>query len=512
MKNNTLNTKYASAFLPTTIMSGTIKTHFLHLPERPKDPQDPMTKDLGVVNTAKKEQPVQSAESEKTTLCRDMAATFLRKEGRFYLRAQPTVSLSSADLKRVALNRFSEKYPNISLTDDLWREVHQYSVEDFHTDRSQSIPVWTGVQECHPETADGLFWEDGIATLNSWTEPAYRSLGITDQDSSMFDQLLDRVFPQAVDRSVFKDWLSWNLQNEGDKPTWCILLYSASKGTGKSTLVLLLSLLFGKQNSIPLNGISKLTGRFNQTIMTKKFVSCEEVKLKIGTDQGNTIKAFISEKEVAVEAKGKEVEPLRNVCAFVMTTNHFAHWVESDDRRFYVIDANHPGHASGPDRREFQSFMAEFHDYMQSPANIARLYNSLMARSQANSFDAKSLNIAAIDTPVMRRINEASGEILLQELAEVIAARKVFAIAQTDVRRLFTESLKANPNRLAHLMNELGWLSTSAKWGGVDHARVIWVHPDYQVSGGRVLGPDGYDAAVGAALPDTVIDLEAADY
>jgi len=46
------------------------------------------------------------------------------------------------------------------------------------------------------------------------------------------------------------------------------------------------------------------------------------------------------------------------------------------------------------------------------------------------------------------------------------------------------------------MMNELGWRPERAKWGGVDYARAVWVHPDYQVAQGRVTGPDGYDEPV----------------
>lgn len=432
----------------------------------------------------------------KSVLCRDLARNFVRKEGRFFRRDNPTTAISASDLRRVALVRFSEKYPEIELTDDLWRDVYHHAVEEVHSDKSQTIPVWDGRTECCPDVSGGLVWNDGSATINSWSKPGYRSLGVTEADYGLFQELLDRMFPFACDRSFFLDWLSWSLQNEGSKPGFSMLLYSQTKGTGKSTIGQVLSLLFGQGNSIGINGISKLTSRFNQTLMSKKFITCEEVKLKPGTDAGNAVKSFITEPRVAVEGKGKEVTEVRSVSVYLMTTNHYPHWIEPDDRRFYVIDANHSGHASGPDHEAFQSFMTNFYAYMADPENIARLYNALMARQQSNGFNPRSLNMAAVDTPIMKRLHAASGEVLQQELAEIIAGKGEFAIPQSDLRMIFVESLKANPNRLAHMMNELGWVPEKAKWGGTDYARVIWVHPDYRVSNGRVLGPDGYDQPV----------------
>ncbi|SPH22344.1 hypothetical protein ASD8599_03088 [Ascidiaceihabitans donghaensis] len=427
-----------------------------------------------------------------------IATRFVRREGKFYVIKAPSGPISATDLKRVAFHQVSEAFPNLKLSDELWAAICKRAINDTHTDKDQSVAVWNGKQACLPAETSSLYWEDAMASLNTWMPPEYRKLGIEDSEDTLFDELLDRIFPHPEDRFRFKDWLSWNLQNEADKPAWSVLLYSQSKGTGKSTLGRLLGLLFGEDNSMPLNGVTKLTGRFNKTVLVKKFIACEEVKLKAGTDAGNSIKALISEKEIAVEGKGTNTESIQNVCVFLMTTNHYPHWIEPDDRRFYVIDVNHSGHASGPDHEEFGDFMKVFYDYMKEPANIARLRNALLAHRQANSFNPRALNVSEIDTPIMQSISQASGQVLQQALEELIASSQKFAIPQRNLMKLFSERLKANPNRIVHMMNELGWRSSRCKWGGVDYGRVIWVHPDYQVANGRVLGPDSYDEAVDA--------------
>lgn len=432
----------------------------------------------------------------KAMLCRDLASRYVRRENRYFQQDDPTNSITATDLKRAGLFEMQERHPDITITDELWRDVCQFAMETIHADRAQTIPVWDGRMECFPDTADGIVLRSGLATINTWSVPEYRKLGAGDADSALFDELLERVFPEALDRVYFKDWLSWCLQNEGAKPGWSFLLYSQTKGTGKSSLAQTARQLFGMDNSITTNGLQKVTSRFNQSIMTKKFVVCEEVKLKAGTDAGNAIKAFITEPRVAVEGKGKEVTEVRSVTVFLMTTNHSPHWLEADDRRWYVADTNHPGHASGPDMEKFQSFMTRYHEQMAKPENLARLYAALMAHQQSNGFNARSLNMQAIDTPIMKRLSAESGEVLLQELEEIIEGKGLRAIPQTKLRKLFTEVLKTNANRITHFMNELGWRKQKVKWGGADYGRVIWVHPDCQVTNGRVIGPDGYDAPV----------------
>jgi len=386
----------------------------------------------------------------------------------------------------------------LRVTDALWAKVCENAINDTHTVQGETVAVWNGKQACLPGNDDKTVWDDGMASLNSWSKPDYRRLDVEDGDQKIFDDFLQRIFKEKADRVVFVDWLSWALQNEHDKPTWSILLYSQTKGTGKSTLGRLLSLLFGTENSMALNGVTKLTGRFNKTVMTKKFVICEEVKLSPGTDAGNTVKALISEKEIAVEGKGTNTESLENVCVYLMTSNHYPHWIEPDDRRFYVIDVDHAGNASGDDHEEFQAFMTVFYDYMSKPENVAKLYNSLMDHKQSNSFDARSLNIAAVDTKIMQRINHSSGQVLQQVLEEIVAKKEVYAIPQSALVDIFTKQLRANPNRITHMMNELGWFPQKAKWGGIDYRRVVWVHPDYHLTNGRVTGPSDYDEPVAA--------------
>lgn len=434
-------------------------------------------------------------EEEKEILCRYLAANFVRRDGKFYRVSMPNSALSLSDLKRVALHLVRRDFPHMALTKDIWRKVIQHAVENVHDDQEQTIAVWDSSVVCRPDVASQLVVSDGTARINSFRAPAYRSLGSAVADMTMLEVLLERIFVQASDRTMFLDWLAYVLQNESDKPTWSILLYSRSKGTGKSTLCRLLRQLIGEENSISLNGISKLTGRFNRTVMTRKLITCEEVKLKPGTDQGNTVKALISEKEVAVEGKGKEVEEIEQLCVFVFTTNHHPHWIEEDDRRFLVVDCDHSGHASGPDVEAFQALMAEFHAWMKEPLNLARLRNALLARKVSNSFNPKALNVAAIDTPIMQQLRATSGEVLQDALEELLLERELFAISQRSLIRIFADEFGANQNRIRHLMEGLRWYSTKVKFGGADYVRTVWVHPEYQVARGRVVGPSGYDEA-----------------
>ena len=45
-------------------------------------------------------------------------------------------------------------------------------------------------------------------------------------------------------------------------------------------------------------------------------------------------------------------------------------------------------------------------------------------------------------------------------------------------------------------MRAIGWSPEKVKWGGVGHARAVWVHRNYQVTGGNVVGHNGFSKPI----------------
>nr|WP_256369773.1 primase-helicase family protein [Tropicimonas sp. IMCC6043] len=293
---------------------------------------------------------------------------------------------------------------------------------------------------------------------------------------------------------------------------WAPFLYSRRKGTGKSTLCQLVSHLFGQANSKTQNSVEKLTGKFNSTMLLSKLIISEELKLKPDSSQGNTLKTYITEAVTTSEAKGREVQQVRQCCCFLFTSNHLPLWIEADDRRYYVIDVDHDGHASGPRAKEFQELVGRVRNHMEDEESLAALYHRLMDRRQAGDFDATSLNLATASNPIMMRIQNSSRQVVLEQLEEHLAEIKQFAVPQEDLIEFIKRDLGGNANQLRHLMSELRWRNEKVKWDGKDFARAIWVHPDYWVDRGHVHGPEGYKAKIGAMPGSTSsIDVEFID-
>lgn len=430
-------------------------------------------------------------ENHRRVLSRAIASWFVRKDSKYYRTDAIGAALSKPDIQQASVHRIRSEFPDIPLTQDLLRAVFRTVFSLYPADPAEAIPAWSGRVESRPGDSRRVIFDDGFATVNLWQEPGYRKRGTNGADWGATGEFLEWLIPDAPTRQHVIDWVAWNLQNEDNRPTWSLFLHSKTKGTGKSQFCQILEALFGPANTTSQNGITKLTGRFNTTVLLSKLVICEEVKLKQGSSAANDLKTFISEPRVLVEQKGQEAYQTDQHCCFVFTSNHLPLWLEADDRRYYIIDVDHDGHASGPQTEAFQDIVGRVQEQINDPATLGALYNALIDHTVADGFNAKSLNTATHSTPIMRLIQDAHRQISTEQLEEYLNNRGDAYITQTALVHHVQSTMKANAETIRHKMLELGWNKVSAKWSGVDYARVLWVKPGHSVQHGKVIAPDG---------------------
>ena len=273
-------------------------------------------------------------------------------------------------------------------------------------------------------------------------------------------------------------------------------------GTGKSTLALLMARLFGEENSITQNNVDKLTGRFNMTLLKSKLVICEEVNLRPGSGDANTLKTYITERTTAGEAKGRETERVDQRVCLVLTSNHMPFWIEPDDRRYYIVNVDHDGYARGPRAAEFAALVQRLETWAADPGSIAGFYNVLMARQLPAEFSAKTLNVDLHGTEIMRQVFGNGRATILDQLEELLDRRGQHALPESDVVKLVTGDLKANINSTKHLMSDLGWIKSAVKWGAADYKRQLWLRPGYHAENGKLYGPDGFEQKLSVHLEE----------
>ncbi len=252
----------------------------------------------------------------------------------------------------------------------------------------------------------------------------------------------------------------------------------------------MLTELFGVGNSVTQNNVSKLTQQFNATVLTSKLVICEETQIKPGSAQGNAIKTFITDSHVLIERKGVEAERAKQCCCFVFTSNYAPTWMDEGERRYLVVDVDHDGRSGGPLANEFSELVGRVHQFLDDPASVGSLYNALMQRQLPEGFNAKSLNIADHQTPIMRRLQQASRQTIVDQRQELLNERGLVVLPEANVVDFVRKNLDANMNQTKHLMDELEWEKFKVKWGGKDFSRAIWLKPGHWIERGKIHGPD----------------------
>ncbi|WP_423293369.1 primase-helicase family protein [Neotabrizicola sp. VNH66] len=439
----------------------------------------------------------------KELLIRLLARSYLRREGRFYHIDRPLESMSRDDLQRAFLIPARRLNNGDPVPKPVLKEVFDTAILQNNADPDRSIPVWTGAITPYPgNPRRRIQLESGQVILNGWKQPDYRRLPASAASLRPFLVFFSTIFQSAAERDRVLDWLAWSLQNEHKKPNWAILLYSQRKGTGKSTFCRIAAQLFGFENTSVENNIEKVAGKFNGPILGKKLIVCEELHLRPDSEVGNKLKTLITEPFTMAERKGRDVEKLPLHACFLMTTNHLPLWIEAGERRFYVVDVDHEGHASGPKAGRFGRLVKRVEAAMADPQRMADLYHFLLQRKPAEDFDALSLNIERHGTEVMKKLLAHQFAATTQQLAEYLGRENCIAITEQDLRAYVTQEMRVSVNAIRHMMTELGWSRHVVKWGGKDYARALWTAPKYTVDRGNILGPGAFRQAVCDALWD----------
>lgn len=439
----------------------------------------------------------QSAEQHREALVKELSKAvgswYVRKDGKYYDVDKLNVKLSLDDVQHACLHRINEDYGKEATDREVLKEVFRRTMTAKHFEREQMVPVWSGATVCQPGTGERYVWRNGTVSVNTWKKPSYRALKDVKADFGVSENYFNYFFTRKEEQDKFLDWLSWCLQNEEDKPAWAPLFYSETKGSGKSTLCKLVAKLFGEDNTAVQNSVDKLTSRFNMSVLNSKLVVSEEVNLRADSPQGNALKTYITETETVSERKGVDAERVKQLCCFLFTTNHLPLWIEAEDRRYYLIEVDHDGHASGEGASDFAKLVGELHEYMEDENNIAALHKALMERQQAPAFNAKTLNVVDDATPLMKRVHGASEATRKARLREILAEKEIHALAESDVVEIVKKCLDGNMSSTKHLMTELGWSKDKVKWGGRDYAKAVWIEKGYWADRGKLKGPKGYE-------------------
>ena len=145
------------------------------------------------------------------------------------------------------------------------------------------------------------------------------------------------------DKAKFKyliRWLAWAIQNPDRHPGVVIVLKSRKQGTGKSTLGVVMLIIFGQHGAL-IDDSDRLLGGFNDWVEPVCFILAEEILWANDHKTADKLKSRITADTFQIERKHGAIRQIPNRLHLIMTTNHdHAVAAGSGDRRLVVYDVS----------------------------------------------------------------------------------------------------------------------------------------------------------------------------
>ena len=423
------------------------------------------------------------------------AASCFVQHKRKYLDVQTNVELTDLEIFRALSQKIAQKfhkwYQSKKLTASMIDEISFAVVNGTTIDPRMSFALYSGKKYMLPGNKAKRLWRNGYCDLNEWVEPTYRHEEAAERDEAKplgsLQDLIDFAIKTPLERQILLDWLGWSLHYEHLKPRWAIFLFSETKGTGKSTLLELGQALFGEANTANENGIKGLAQKFSADSLSKKFVKVEEVKLSSHSDAGNKMKDYITGDVAFFDIKNNHKQTIQLKCAFMLTTNHKPTWLEGGERRYFLIDMDHAGHAYGDRKDAFDEITAAFRKDLENPKQLKRWYIELTGRNHHKDFDPFVLKPQKIGSPLMKELMGEARIEVKDVLEDLLTIYSVTVIPSADQQLLVNHLKLKGQQSLRNILRDLGWHPISARFDG--KTQRIWVRQDNTVEKGRLDAP-----------------------
>jgi hypothetical protein len=243
----------------------------------------------------------------------------------------------------VAITMFGDKLEFMGV-DSFHRMFANKRVTVEQEDGSAKIPVsklWFTWERRREYLSPGVDFKPGAPLeapgfLNLW-----RSFGVQHKRGDwplLRDHIVNVICAGNQDRADYLiKWMAYGVQHP-DKPAGVAVALRGQQGAGKGILCRTYGELFGNHFAHITNP-EQLIGRFNALIATSIVVFLDEA-LWAGDRKGEgTLKALITEPEIALERKGRDPIMVKNCARIMISSNE--DWfvpVGIGDRRFFVLD------------------------------------------------------------------------------------------------------------------------------------------------------------------------------
>lgn len=212
-----------------------------------------------------------------------------------------------------------------------------------------------------------------IKMINRYDDIDFRPIGVSESEyrgddrkfntwSGFKAQLVDEIDMSKIDiilNHIKKVWCSNNIEHYNYMLNWfrkiltkptekskiALVLKSSEKQIGKGIIIndFLIPFVIGNQYSMSVAGLNSVSAKFNQLLMNKLFINCDELSTLEGNYHNNfdILKKRITDKTINIEIKGGRSFIYPDYSNYVFCTNNdFTIKVEQGDSRYFMLECS----------------------------------------------------------------------------------------------------------------------------------------------------------------------------
>lgn len=253
-----------------------------------------------------------------------------------YMMKIKSSSLKKAEIKFMNASMFREKLKEFKLgvinSNKKVKEINAWDV------------LCEGTNKNLITIEEMVFYDENPKTFNLFQGYEYDQ--VEEINMTLLTPFINHVYNVICSRnnSLYKYliyWVSYIFQNPKAKTQVAIVLTGA-EGTGKTTFTDVICHLLGNYANDNAK-IDEITGKFNNLLMYKKLLICNEVKSFISNKNydSDRMKTLITESNIDINIKFKDTVHQENVANFIFVSNNFAPIkITENDRRYLVIEVS----------------------------------------------------------------------------------------------------------------------------------------------------------------------------
>lgn len=195
----------------------------------------------------------------------------------------------------------------------------------------------------------------------------------TEDDIKWFDEYLNKVYKKPEIIEYLKCYIADILQNPKRNPKVCIVI-KGIEGTGKDSLIDIISSLVGSRYMNRSKGMDDLFGSWNSIVANKLVVCMNEVQGKDGITFLEDLKEFITQDELQIREKFVSSRIIKQLYRLLVLSNNYAPInISPTDRRFLVVET-----CMQMSKEDYVEWWGDLHSNIQNIEVMNKLFSYLI--------------------------------------------------------------------------------------------------------------------------------------